>query len=285
MGYLLMVVCNVGHGNCIPVLLPSSGPTSKTALLDCGGDENAEEASKYLKALEVKTLDYLVISHPHLDHIRNIVSLKRDFSPNVLVRNRIITEQKIKDENSEVFQTHENIIQTYVDMDRSFVYPVSSSNDLTNPLLSNGAHFVNFCNSDKDLNLNNLSLVSFIVYDNHVILHSGDLEEQGWKKLLEKPDFCDMLKKTTVFIASHHGRESGYCADIFNHLKPIITIISDGRFGDTSATSRYTTVTKGMNITKKDGSQESRKVVTTRNDGFIYVTIQDGISLTIKTSI
>lgn len=284
MGYLLMTICDVGHGNCIPVMMPSSQNGSKTALLDCGGDENADEAAKYLKALKVTKLDYLVISHPHLDHIRNIVSLKRDFSPTILARNRIITEQKIKDENAEVFETHEKIIQTYVDMDKSYSDPVNPPDDPKIPEWGGGAYFVNFFNSDIDMNLNNLSLASFIVYGEHVILHSGDLEEQGWKKLLENSSFLDMLKKTTVFIASHHGRESGYCADVFNYLKPMITIVSDGRFGDTSATSRYISITKGMQITKNDRSQEKRYVVSTRNDGHIYVIITDGTDLTVKIS-
>ena len=40
------------------------------------------------------------------------------------------------------------------------------------------------------------------------------------------------MNSANIFMASHHGRESGYCADIFEK-KPNLCVVSDGRVQDT----------------------------------------------------
>jgi len=278
-----LIVCDVGHGDAIIIKLPSG----KVALIDCGGKE-AQSASGYLEALKIKTLDYLAISHPHVDHIRDIINVNTKFRPAVLGRNKIFTKEKIKDENAEVFDTHEEIINKYLEMNGDFVDPVSGDPD-KDPTMSewgDEANIVSFSNKDPEMNLNDLSRVLFIKYGSHVILCPGDLEEKGWKSLLEKPAFVEELKKTTILVASHHGRDSGFCSEIFQHFTPKITLVSDGRFGDTSATDRYCAVTNdnGITISKPDGKKETRKVLTTRNDGLIYASIMNDGDLLISTS-
>lgn len=278
---LSMYVCDVGHGDCVFIKFPSG----KTALIDCGGKPESVSASTYLNALKVKELNYLSISHPHIDHIRDIVSIDQNYHPSVLGRNKIFTKEKIKQENEEVFDTHKEIIEKYLEMNSDYNNSVSGDPD-KDPTMSQwgeGAYCVSYSNDDPEMSLNDLSRVLFIEYGNHTIVHAGDLEEKGWQKLLESQYFIKRLKKTTVFIASHHGRENGFCADIFKLFTPKITLVSDGRFGDTSATSRYDSVTEGMNV-KLNGQTTPRKVLTTRNDGLIVVYIENGADLSIFAS-
>ena len=137
----------------------------------------------------------------------------------------------------------------------------------------------------QKMNLNDLSRVLFIKYGSHTILCPGDLEERGWTKLLEQPDFINELKKTTVLIASHHGRDSGFCGDIFKYFTPKIILVSDGRFGDTSATDRYGAVLdEKMTINKSNTKTEDRKVLTTRKDGSICASVVNGKDLYINSS-
>jgi beta-lactamase superfamily II metal-dependent hydrolase len=42
------------------------------------------------------------------------------------------------------------------------------------------------------------------------ILFTGDLEVAGWRRLLTIPAFRQNVQNVSVFVASHHGRESGY---------------------------------------------------------------------------
>lgn len=266
MGLVEMLVFNVGHGNSVYLKM-----LEKDVMLDCGADENGGfSPSNWLKnKWNVTKLDYLQISHPHIDHIRDILNVDNNFHPKVFSRNRVITEQKIKEENDEVFDTHGDLIKKYLQFDSSYNGTLAPNEIPDSSEWSGGARVVTFSNTDQDMNLNDLSLIAFIQHGNHVVLYGGDLEEKGWNNLLSKKYFTDWLKITNILIASHHGRENGYSSEIFRYCKPQLTIVSDGRFGDTSATSRYSAITSGMTVKKRSGGSETRKVITTRNDGTI----------------
>ena len=100
-------------------------------------------------------------------------------------------------------------------------------------------------------------------------LMPGDNESSSWKELLGRQDFVSAIQNTHVLIAPHHGRESGFHAPLFERITPMLTIISDGRVVDTSATSRYSAESKGWVVTRRNGPRTERKSVTTRNDGVI----------------
>ena len=68
-------------------------------------------------------------------------------------------------------------------------------------------------------------------------------------------------------------RESGFYSGLFEHFTPKIVVVSDGRFSDTSATSRYSSVASGWTIHSLSGQDEVRKCLTTRADGDIIIEI------------
>jgi len=100
----------------------------------------------------------------------------------------------------------------------------------------------------------------------------GDNESPSWKELLWRPDFVAAIKGADVLLAAHHGRDAGFCPELFEVMgKPRLVMISDGRFGDTSATSRYSSQATGWTVYDAAGLQDSRKCLTTRCDGHITV--------------
>jgi len=59
-------------------------------------------------------------------------------------------------------------------------------------------------------------------------------------------------------------------------IRPDTVLISDGRFSDTSATSRYSYYAKGVSVRSRSIDEESKKyVLTTRNNGAIYIGIEE----------
>jgi len=73
------------------------------------------------------------------------------------------------------------------------------------------------------------------------------------------------LKGVTVFVASHHGRESGYCEDVLNLCPNLqVVVISDKKKGYQSqeTVDRYRRYARGFQY---EGNQ--RHVLTTRSDG------------------
>ena len=77
-----------------------------------------------------------------------------------------------------------------------------------------------------------------------------------------------------ILVASHHGRDAGYCAEIFQYCQPKLVIVSDRGEGETSVTSAYAGhVIDGLSVKEGNGEITKRKVLTTRYDGTIKVVI------------
>lgn len=269
-----MVVWDVGLGNSIIMEFPNH----KHVLFDAGANMGTHfsPASFMYEKYGVPYLDYFSVSHPHVDHIQDIINVGNYLSPKVFSRNKLITEEKVLEENKDVLDKHRDIIKKYFEMNSSYNVPLSNQNRPSNSPWGGGARIVGYQNDDLNMNLNDLSLVKFVEHASIAICYPGDIEKKGWMNLLQRKYFTDWLKETKIFIASHHGRQNGYCSEIFRFLSPDLTIISDGRFGDTSATARYTNHTKGLLVTNQLANQrEHRKVLTTRNDGVISVDVYE----------
>jgi len=56
---------DVGQGDCTLIITPEG----ETMLIDTGEDSQSNTVIAYLDICGVKTIDYLVLTHPHSDHI------------------------------------------------------------------------------------------------------------------------------------------------------------------------------------------------------------------------
>ena len=101
------------------------------------------------------------------------------------------------------------------------------------------------------------------------MLFTGDLERKGWLEYLKDPLFRQDLSKVDIFVASHHGRKSGYCEEIFNVCSPDIVIISDKEIVHETQKQAYAKHASGV---LWNGGPERRFVLTTRTDGMISIT-------------
>src|SRR5579864_8209578 len=66
---------------------------------------------------------------------------------------------------------------------------------------------------------NNLSLVTFVEYGTFCIVYPSDIGEAGWKQMLLNSAFSTLLRRVNLFVTSHHGRESGCCAELFTYSR------------------------------------------------------------------
>ena len=110
-----------------------------------------------------------------------------------------------------------------------------------------------------------------IDYANSTIIVPGDNEPSSWRALNEQPGFVSAMSRADVFMASHHGRESGYFNEIF-HRKPHLCVVSDGRVQDTNATPRYGYHAQGWVVHSRKGrDSQTRNCLTTRSNGHIEI--------------
>lgn len=267
---LIVTVWNIEHGSSIF----AQTPNGRKVFLDCGSSDEFSPAKEVNPNIEKKKLDFLVITHPHQDHITDLSNMDNRFKIKVLRRNKKITKEVMLEDNDKVFDSpNDKIIGKYFELVKRFTDDVKPENDPSSPSWGNGCTFHSYDNDDTELGVNNLSVATFIEFGNETILQGGDLEEKGWLELLKNKHFKERLQKTTILLASHHGNESGYCKDLFDYFKPKITIFSAGSYVDDAARKKYEELTKGMIVRKRSGGEEKRWVLTTRHDGHIKIVI------------
>jgi hypothetical protein len=80
------------------------------------------------------------------------------------------------------------------------------------------------------------------------IVFPGDLTAPAWKRFMLDSDFVSNLHATRIFVASHHGRDDGYCPEIFRSWQPDVVVVSDKRIMHESQIVDYGRHAKGLSF-------------------------------------
>jgi len=269
-GELTCVFWDVQHGSAAYI----NTPANEHLVIDLGVGSYQQMNLQFSPLLHLKhrygvqQLDGVVITHPHRDHLDDIGNFS-ELSPRVLMRPKHLSAADVLGGNR---PQDSPIIQQYLDISATYNRPVSPGENPFRP--PPGGHTITYFTptSCSRSNLNNHSVVTVVTHADSKLLLPGDNEPPSWEELLAKPDFVEAIRGTDILLAPHHGRDSGFCPALFNYISPYLTVISDGRFCDTSATDRYGRVTRGWKVYhRRSGAIEQRKCLTTRNDGVIIV--------------
>lgn len=268
---LEVVFWDVQHGSATYIKTPNG--THIVQDLGTGSYEfNNKEFSPLLhlkNKYEVNQLDHVIITHPHKDHIDDIMNFDK-LSPRVLSRPNHLSKDEIM---KNVREEDKYQFEKYFQIDKRYSSPVESGSDPSLPMNNGDVKIQTFIpNSCSLSNINNHSIVTVLSYADSKVVLTGDNEPPSWKELLEKDNFKNAIKNADILLAPHHGRDSGFYSELFDYFKPKLTIISDGHVCDTSATDRYSKISTGWTVHhKSNGKEEKRNCVTTRNDGVIVL--------------
>jgi len=262
------VFWDVQHGHATYLETPKQHIVIDLGTGSYGGKQEFSPLLHLKNTWNVNQLDGVLITHPHRDHLDDIFNFN-ELSPRVLWRPQHLKQEDIYQGNR---TNDRDVIDKYLEIDGRFNQTVSRENDPFLAENNGGVKFEvftsKFCSKS---NLNNHSMVAIVSYESCKMLIPRDNEPPSWDELLKNPAFINAIRGTDILLAPHHGRESGFSTDLFKHISPYLTVISDGRFCDTSATSLYSSKSKGWTVHRRNGNDEQRKCVTTRHDGVIVV--------------
>lgn len=266
---LKLIMWNVQHGSATYI----GTPNGRHIAIDMGSSANFSPFRDVYRKNGIR-LDHVTITHPHMDHIDDILNFD-SLNPATFLTPRHLTEKDIRGGNKRLSQDAEAKLQKYLEIRQRYSNPVAPGNDVNLRQNTAGVSIKTFhptqCPTE---NINNHSIVTALEYCGVKVLIPGDNEASSWEELLKNPDFITAISGTHILVAAHHGREAGFHNPLFNHFHPFITLISDGSFVNTSATSKYDNVTQGWNIfSRRNGTYRKRKCVTTRNDGTIEINV------------
>lgn len=261
---LSIKIHNVGHG----LAVFATTPNEQSIVIDLGAKSDFSPLEWLLR--NTRTIDYLIITHPHGDHIDEIEKLSHFHIDQINRPNHLSAEAVIQANQP----SYASKVNSYMNLSSSYRYPISEESRVGNPSNSGGVEIqVFYSRSCGQSNINNHSGVVYFSYEGIGIMIPGDNESPSWTELLDSPSFRAAWENTDIFIASHHGRESGYHSELF-YRKPKLCIVSDGRVQNTDATSRYSSHATGMDINKRHSkSTERRNCLTTRTDGTIDIEV------------
>jgi len=242
-----------------------AAPNGKYIVIDLGSKAGVSP----LRSLLLKTVGYMVITHPHHDHFSDIQNINYGY-PQVLWRVKDFSREELV---ASAREGEKDDFVKYCDFTESFTGVLTEDEKPSsgNPFDGLSARVFSTSLCDKS-NKNNFSAIVVLQLGNAKIVVCGDNEKSSFEKLMARDSFKEAVKNAYVLVAAHHGRESGYYDDFVTLVNPYLTVISDTSEGETSVTDKYDKKTEGYPVYNNSNmKKETRKCLTTRKDGNIMI--------------
>ncbi|MBI5683128.1 MAG: DNA internalization-related competence protein ComEC/Rec2 [Deltaproteobacteria bacterium] len=247
---LKVTFLSIGQGDSALVEFPKG----TRMLVDGGGfrdsdfDTGERLIAPFLWKSKIKTIDYIVMSHPQSDHFKGLKFIAENFNVKEFWWNG---DNSLSPEFKELMQTIEkkNIKKRSIDMEVMDIngVKIESLNPIKPEVIS-----------DK----NNASLVMRLSFGKVGFLFTGDIEKEAEESLLKegKDIKADVLK------VPHHGSQTSSTEGFIRDVSPQIAVISLGyanpfRFPHESVVERYQDM--GIKIMRTD----TVGAVTVETDG------------------
>lgn len=268
----------------------------RNVVIDAGANDSFSPAWWVSNQFGRTKIDYMVISHPHHDHIEDLdVYKNEDLLPKIIQRPkkaRPIIEEKIEDEDDEEYIEDAGI---YLDLDEYSGTPDPAPNDpewvglgdnrgrsRTDGGNRSGITFHNYSAPESHWGtgnykqLNNMSRLTLVNCRGFKLVTAGDMLEQGIEGVMDNSEAMDAISNAEILVAPHHGRDSSYVRDFVTHIDPDLVVFSEEPEGDDPDTvpGKYGDIANGAVVENElSGDTDERSVLTTRSDGRIRIQV------------
>ena len=196
---------DVGQGDSILI----QSPNGKNMLIDAGTASQGDKVVSFLKSKGVTTLDIVVATHPHADHIGGLVKVLNAFKVNQFIDSGKVTTT----------QTYYGLLQL-ID-EKNIPFKVAKTGDKINldALLTANVVYAD----DQAANINDSSVVTRVSYGSVSFLMTGDAEKDAEAAMVAR---YGTKLSSTYLKAGHHGSNTSSTASFLNAVQPKGTILS-----------------------------------------------------------
>jgi competence protein ComEC len=197
---------DVGEGEAIVLI---SGDTA--ALIDAGNLASGHKIQSFLSKRGIATLDHVILTHPHLDHIGGIFHLVQ----------ALTLEQRY--DNGETLDLRQDIFRWYTDMFRQDNYrPLSAGDKLT---VGDALLQVIHPHRPAQGTRNQQSLVMRITHGGVTLLLMADVDKEIEQRLLARGDNL----RANLLKVGHHGAADATSRQLLQAVNPDYAVISINR--------------------------------------------------------
>ncbi|MFT5874046.1 MAG: competence protein ComEC [Clostridium sp.] len=202
-GDLKVNFINVGQADSI---LIQQG--SKSMLIDAGNNGDGKLVKNYLLQQGIKSLDYVIGTHPHEDHIAGLDYIINDFEIGKIYLPKVTSTTK----------TFGDVVVAI--KNKGMKVTVPKPGETFN--LGSAKCTIMAPNSSKYKDINNYSMVIKLEFGSNSFLFTGDAEDVSEKEILEK----GFNVKTDLLKVAHHGSSSSTTDEFLSELNPKYAVIS-----------------------------------------------------------
>lgn len=211
---LIIKFFDVGEGDAALVSFPSG----EIALIDTGNSVSGMDVVRRLQKDSIKNLNFLFLTHPHLDHIGASFAVIKLFNVGMILDNGEILE-KIAD-NEDIYRWYANFVRKRDNYRRAYAGNVFNIGPSSIKVL--------WPPQDKSSNdWNESSLVFELQHGKFRALFMGDAPAKTEHKLLAK--YSGAILKAQVLKAGHHGASDTASLEFIKQIAPKAVIISVNR--------------------------------------------------------
>ena len=234
-----------GQGDC-QVLVSNNS----VAIIDTGPNANEQSTVQRLKNLGVTTVDALILTHPHEDHIGGADKIFDAFEI------KSVYMMKPSANNTPTTKVYEQTLEAILDEGLTITQPKMNST------LKIGDFTLKFLSPSKDYDdHNNNSIVVRADILEKSFLFTGDAESEPEKDMLKN---CKSDLNVDVLKVGHHGSKTSTTQNFLKAVSPQIAVISCGE-GNDYGHPNGATLKKLSNIETYRTDLESTVVISVEN--------------------
>lgn len=251
-GELKVHYLDVGQGDSILIQTKDAA-----MLIDTGDRGYGAGIVDYIRSQGINKLDYLILTHPHADHIGGATEIVNAFNIGKIIMPKV----------AHTSQTFENLLKTIQNKGMK----ITSPNPGDEYQLGDAKFIILAPNSPSYDNLNNYSIVNKVSFGKTSFLFTGDAEGTSENEIINK----GFDVKADVLKVGHHGSDTSTTENFLKAVSPKYSIISCGK--DNKYGHPDQIVLDRLN-------KHNIKVYRTDESGTIVIT-SDGENLTITENV